>query len=223
MSNLPESTKEMIFSFIVGNLSLQEFEAFLYGSKEIENAFKYDDYIELLSLNFNKNSNRYEAFKIIEKNVDMSEYEVWRLNKIFNSIVNKEKNYPQLIASLYDLYCKGYSFLQILGLGYGLNLTCPREYNYDKHISDLIEPEQIKLANALYPEIVFHVHLIQKFINDKKIIITGKLDDFNNYEYIDNRNEEEKAQTEFRHVETKRKWWQFWKSKKSLLLTRYVD
>ncbi|PJZ58416.1 hypothetical protein CH367_05040 [Leptospira barantonii] len=67
------------------------------------------------------------------------------------------------------------------------------------------------------------MHLIQKFINDKKIIITGKLDDFNNYEYIDNRNEEEKAQTEFRHVETKRKWWQFWKSKKSLLLTRYVD
>ncbi|EKR62284.1 hypothetical protein LEP1GSC036_1605 [Leptospira weilii str. 2006001853] len=100
----------MIFSFIVGNLSLQEFEAFLYGSKEIENAFKYDDYIELLSLNFNKNSNRYEAFKIIEKNVDMSEYEVWRLNKIFNSIINKEKNYPQLIASLYDLYCKGYFF-----------------------------------------------------------------------------------------------------------------
>nr|WP_235594839.1 hypothetical protein [Leptospira interrogans] len=105
---------------------MQEFEIFLYESKEIENTFKYDEYIELLSLNFSKRSNRHEAFKIIEKNIDMSEYEVWRLNKIFNSIVHREENYPQLIASLYDLYCKGYYFLNILGLDFGLHLTYPR-------------------------------------------------------------------------------------------------
>ncbi|QOI53296.1 hypothetical protein [Leptospira interrogans] len=212
MNNLSELTKEIIFTFLFGNLSLQEFEIFLYESKEIENTFKYDEYIELLSLNFSKRSNRHEAFKIIEKNIDMSEYEVWRLNKIFNSIVHREENYPQLIASLYDLYCKGYYFLNILGLDFGLHLTYPREYNYDKNISELIKSEQIKLANALYPEIIYHVHLIQRFLNDKKIIVTGKLNDFNNYEYIDNRNEGEKAQTEYRNIENKRKWWQFWRS-----------
>ncbi|EMJ55087.1 hypothetical protein LEP1GSC111_3685 [Leptospira interrogans str. UT126] len=212
MNNLSELTKEIIFTFLFGNLSLQEFEIFLYESKEIENTFKYDEYIELLSLNFSKRSNRHEAFKIIEKNIDMSEYEVWRLNKIFNSIVHREENYPQLIASLYDLYCKGYYFLNILRLDFGLHLTYPREYNYDKNISELIKSEQIKLANALYPEIIYHVHLIQRFLNDKKIIVTGKLNDFNNYEYIDNRNEEEKAQTEYSNIENKRKWWQFWRS-----------
>ncbi|EMO78644.1 hypothetical protein ORQ95_11975 [Leptospira kirschneri] len=212
MSNLPEQTKGMIFTFLFGDLSLCEFETFLYGSKEIENTFKYDDYIELLSLNFSKKSNRYEAFKLIEKNIDMAEYEVWRLHKILNGIVNKEENYPQLIASLYDLYCKGYYFLNILGISFGLNLMSPREYNYDKNISELIKSEQIKLANALYPEIIYHVNLIQNFLKDKKIIVTGKLDDSNNYEYIDNRTEVEKAQTEFRNIENKKSWWQFWKS-----------
>ncbi|KON79286.1 hypothetical protein APS47_12730 [Leptospira kirschneri serovar Mozdok] len=84
--------------------------------------------------------------------------------------------------------------------------TYPREFNYDKNISELIKLEQIKLANALYPEIIYHVHLIQRFLNDKKIIVTGKLNDFNNYEYIDNRNEEEKAQTEYSNIENKKKW-----------------
>ncbi|TGL31307.1 hypothetical protein EHQ52_15325 [Leptospira koniambonensis] len=197
MNNLPNSTKEKIFSFLIGDISLIEFEAFLYESKEIENCFKYDDYIELISLNFNKTNNRYEAFKIIEGNIDISEFVVWKLNKTLNNILNKGKQYPESIVSLYDLYCKGYYFLEKLGLMYGNALDYPKEYDYDKNISELSELEQMKLADAFYPEIIPAVQLVQQFIKDKKIILTGKLGSLDRYEYIDNRNDEERIQTEF--------------------------
>ncbi|WP_210410113.1 hypothetical protein [Leptospira selangorensis] len=196
MNNIPKTAKETIFSFIVGDIPLSEFETFLYESKEIEDSFKYDDYIELISLDFRKNHNRYEAIKIIEKNIDISEYEVWRLNKTFNNIIVKGKGYPLSIAFLYDLYCKGYYFLQKLGLEYGLLLDYPSEYGY-KNLSELSESEQFRLADVFYPEIVYHVKLIRKSIEDGKILVTGKLDDYNNYIYIDNRNEEERIQSEF--------------------------
>ncbi|PJZ43753.1 hypothetical protein [Leptospira brenneri] len=211
MIELQKDTKELIFNFLVGNISLLEFEIFLSASKEIESNFQHDDYIELLSLNYNKRENKYEASKLIERNIDLSEYEAWKLNEILNNIIHKGDNYPKSIASLYDLYCKGYNFLAILGLSFGLQLLCPREYNYEKNLAELSKEEQESLANSLYPEIIYHAQLIQDFISNKKLILLGLSDEDNHYEYFDYRNSEERARTEFGKIEAKKRWWQFWK------------
>ncbi len=211
MIKLPQEIKERLFNFLLGNISLKEFEAFLSNSKDIEKKFKKDDYFELISLNYNNKNSKHEARKIIEKNIDMSEYEMWKINNILNNIKNKTNNYPECIASLYDLYSGGYYFMENLGLGYGLRLSSTKKYNYDKNFSELDKSEQIKVADKLYPDIMPDILLMQDFLQTKKIILTGKINEFGNYEFLDNRTEKEKVQTEIKKVEIKKKWWQFWK------------
>ncbi len=197
MNKFKQKTKDIIFSFFMGGMSSKEFELFIYKTKEVKNGFSENDYLNLISINFNKESARREACKIIEKNIDRSEYETWKVNNIFNIIINKSKNYPQCIAALYGLYCNGYYFMQNLGINYGLPITLPKKYNFDKYLSELDASEQIELAAIFYPSVIEEVKKVQNFIRNKKIILTGESNELGyHYEYIDKRSDEEKAQTE---------------------------
>ncbi|WP_246834168.1 hypothetical protein [Leptospira bourretii] len=140
----------------------------------------------------------------------MKEYETWRINRIFNNITKKGDNYSDSIELLYDLYCKGYYFLEKLGLKYGLVLCYPKEYNYNKNIAELSKKEQNNLSDKLYPEIITEVEFVKNLITNNKIILTGKLNKNNYYMYIDNMNEEERERVQFYENEKKEnKFWNF--------------
>ncbi|MCW7490886.1 hypothetical protein [Leptospira meyeri] len=209
MNALSKKSKEIQYNFLNGNYTLKDIEPFLFESKEIESNFDYNDYIDLLSINFNKNENRYNAITLIEKNINMKEYETWRINRIFNNIIEKGDNYSDSIELLYNLYCKGYYFLEKLGLKYGLVLSYPKEHNFNKNIAELSKKEQKNLSDKLYPEIITEVEFIKNLITTNKIILTGKLNENNYYMYIDNMNEEERERVQF-YENKKKKENRFW-------------
>lgn len=59
----------------------------------------------------------------------MGKYYEWNLRNILKKIVEKPNDVQRYIEQCYDLYCDGFSFMDNLGLGYGLGLTCPDDLN----------------------------------------------------------------------------------------------
>ena len=63
--------------------------------------------------------------------------------------------------SFYNLYCRAYSFLDNLGLGYGLAVEAP--YPQGDHWDNLTASQQQKLLASFYPKLNAE---IKKFLTD---------------------------------------------------------
>lgn len=170
---LSGDSKTILFKFLSKQISLEEMEPYLYQTEEIELNFNYDDFIELLSLNVKKNESNYTAVTLIKKNIILSEYETWRLNSLFDTIKNKTEFYPDHIVTLYHLYNEGYTFLEKLGLEFGLTLFCPLEFDYNLYYYELSQTKQNQLADHLYPHILKEVQKVQTFLLEKKQNLIG--------------------------------------------------
>lgn len=192
--------KEQFFRFLMGRVSLKELEVLLYDDYNfptIKKVIGEDGYLDLVMLNFNQPASKYEAIKILEHRLDMAEYERWWLLDICSAVIDKKEDYPSYIVKLYDLYCKGYYFLQKVALEDGLSLKVPPQYDYQKEWSDLPEAEQYELAEECYPAIVRKVRMIRFFIRLNKLVPTGEVDELGRYQYLDYRTDEEKTWTEY--------------------------
>jgi hypothetical protein len=127
--------------------------------------------------------------------------------------------------TFYDLYCKGYYFLDNLGLGYGLAVEVP--YSQADSWEELTPEQQQTLLNDFYPDIKHEIKKVIGWLDAGKVILTGVQDEYQHYEYIDNRTEEEKQPTAYQvaSVDTtkssqsnsessgdneQKPWWKFW-------------
>ena len=130
----------------------------------------------------------------------------------------------------YDLYCKGYNFLQDLGLEIGLAVEVPRVNNTTADTWDELTTEQQKeLLNSFSPELEDYIEQVIYWLETKKIILTGEQDEIGHYDYEDLRTEEERksklwvtvsedketgfstSEDTLRDKQTDKKWWEFWK------------
>jgi hypothetical protein len=109
--------------------------------------------------------------------------------------LNKDKELPNILITFYNLYCKGYIFLDNLGLGYGLRVKVPGINNYYETWADLTEKEQLNLMNSFYPCLDTEIKKVIAWIDTGKVVLTGIKDEYNRFEYIDNRIESEKQPT----------------------------
>jgi hypothetical protein len=127
--------------------------------------------------------------------------------------------------TFYDLYCKGYNFLDNLGLGYGLAVEVP--YSQADSWGELTPEQQETLLNSFYPNIEYEIKKVIRWLETGKVVLTGFQDDYQHYEYIDNRTDEEKQPTAYQIAsrdttikaeETtqsrsgieQKPWWKFW-------------
>jgi hypothetical protein len=182
------------FELVENNISLKEFENWVYNSRFLEHELNENEYLDLISLNYNTPSCIYELGKILTDKIDKGKFEKKRMCKILNSIADRDGSEAKNLILCYDLYCKGYAFLQDLGLGIGLFLEVPSGGEYKAEYWDkLTLIEKNKLLGSAYPKAKeLAIELIQ-WINEDKIKFLGKQDEILNYwEYIDNRNNEEK-------------------------------
>jgi hypothetical protein len=124
----------------------------------------------------------------------------------------------------YDLYCKGYNFLQDLGLGFGLMVEVPPSKYSKDNWEDLREEEKQDLLNSFSPEIDVVIQRVIDWLTNKRIILTGEQDEIGHYNYQDFRTEDERkllmwtpvtgglklnAKTEWTAKEIK-PWWKIW-------------
>ena len=229
MTNLPLDIKIRFYEILRNRALLSEFEEWVYEAKDLEKIISKDDYLDLISLNYNKSGAYYELCKLLKTHIDIGEFEAYKLIELLEEAKLRNDNLPYILMEFYDLYCKGYSFLNDLGLGYGLCVDRPQIGNSSyESWDDVPEKDKKKYINNLYPEFGEEVERVLSWINTKKIVLSGIQDGNRLNEYKDYRNEEEKkskmwyqtAEDKTRNASisrnklwdklAKRKWWKFW-------------
>jgi hypothetical protein len=230
MTTLPQDIKDRFYKTINRDISVIDFEQWLYADKELEKHLKSDDYLDLISLSFKKSGVKYELWKLLKKHIDLGEYETYKMLRLLNEAKQKNERLPYILMEFYDLYCRGYNFLQDLGLGIGLAVQVPRANNSTADTWDELTAEQQKeLLDSFSLELEECVEQAINWLETRKIILTGEQDDIGYYVYNDLRTEEEKKSKLWETVledkatgfsaskstlcvkQRDNKWWEFWK------------
>jgi len=190
------SSAELVFFRLVSReIELSKFETWVYSESELEKLLNSDDYLKLISINYKTPSGLYEAEKVLTNYFSIGKYHEWNIRNILKKIIEKPNDVHKYIEQCYDLYCDGFSFMDNLGLGYGLGLTCPDDFN--------------EKVDDYYPQILDEVEKVSGWLDSGKIIITGHSGEYQGIEYDDNRSQKEKQPTGYKKQKIK-KWWQFW-------------
>ena len=230
MTTLPQDIKERFYKTIKGDISLDDFEQWLYADKKLEKQLRSEDYLDLISLSFKKSGAKYEIWVLLKKHIDLGEFETYKMLALLNEAKQKTERLPYVLMEFYDLYCKGYNFFQDLGLGIGLAVEVPRVNNITADTwEDLTSEQQQELLDSFSPELEECIEQVIIWLETKKIILTGEQDEIGHYDYEDYRTEEERKSKLWVTVsedkeksfsaskntlwdkQTEKKWWEFWK------------
>lgn len=140
------------FQMIYGNLNIHDFEQWVYDNTDVlSELLSGDDYLELISINYNEKSTKYEVEKLLEKYIDYSRFETIKIRTMLQNALNSRDSLPIILMEFYEMYCDGYYFLEDLGLGYGLACVVPQG-NYKANSWDELEhEEQEKLVTNFFP------------------------------------------------------------------------
>tara|TARA_R110002050_G_scaffold7554_1_gene29017 strand:+ start:12 stop:659 length:648 start_codon:yes stop_codon:yes gene_type:complete len=215
MKEISEHIELKFYEVLKHKISIQEFEQWVYETKELESELPEDTYTGLISLNYKGKYAHNELEKIVKPFINNGKFEIKRISKYLESIIDKDEKCAESIEMTYDLYCSGYTFLQRLGLTYGLLISCPPAGNYQKSWDEITKAEQDELLDKLYPAIIADAKNALRWIYQGKIIIKDTVNELGDYEYDDLRNQEEINQGEIEVIELdkkeKKKGWKFWK------------
>ncbi len=158
------------FKLLENQISITDFEAWIYTFENLNGELDNDIYDRLLSFNYKQKDNKYELRKLLKDAVDFGKYERLHLSNILNSIINDENNAVEIFVKCYDLLWEGYHFLD-----YFKFVGCVESY---EDLPDTFSDED-KLKSAE----------ILKWLENEDIVLTGnRAGDFNYREYIDRRN-----------------------------------
>jgi hypothetical protein len=216
MTDTPQNIKDRFFKTLLGDIPIEEFENWVYNSSELETYLGSADYTDFISLDYKSQGAKYEIQNFISKYIDKSEFETWKVKILLLNALNRTEDYVLAIRLFYDLYFDGYKFMDNLGLGYGLTLDCPYSpYGLDS-FEELTNEQKDNLVNSFYPAIIVEIQKVLNWIESRSIILTGNQDEYNHFEYIDNRSESDKLPTTYKiakveNKEYKTEWWKIWK------------
>lgn len=183
---------------------IQDFEKWLYEANDLEAELSEETYVDLISINYKSKFAYNDLEKVIGNFVNNGKFEIKRIKRVLESIINRGEKCAESIEMTYDLYCSGYKFLRRLGLRYGLLIACPPAGNYQRSWNEIGEKEQIELLDKLYPEIIEDAKNALCWIEYGKIIIKNTVNELGNYEYNDLRNQDEINQGEMEMIDLDR-------------------
>ena len=114
------------------------------------------------------------------------------------SIAKRDNDLPFILMTFYDLYYKGYGFLDNLGLGYGLSVEVPSLYadSWD----GLTSEQQQRLINSFYPGLEYEIKKAIDWLESGKVVLTGEKDVYDHFVYIDHRTIEDRKPTAYEVV-----------------------
>ncbi len=193
MTKLPIDIQIEFFRLLNDEILIEDFEQWVYSTKELEFFLAPNDYIELISLNFKSPHTIHEMKKIVSKYLDYGESEKRKINNILNNLINKDTDFAKSLIATYNLYCKGYGFLDNIGLGYGMTFA-DEFYEYKDWIK--LSPEEKKQRiETIYDNVKTEAEKVYVWLEQEKVLLTGEMNNFGLLDYIDNRTTEEKKPT----------------------------
>jgi len=187
MNKLPVEIQLYFFKVYNDENSIEEFEQWLYREAELEKLLGKESYLDLISLNFKDRHIKYEISKVIDSFLDFGLFEEQKLRKILNDLINRTQNFAKSLIATYDLYCSGYNFFNNLGRGYGL--TFANDFFDYRGWTNLTNNQKSIRIDKIFDGVKKEAELVLGWIDKKIIILTGKINDIGNYEYIDKRTE----------------------------------
>ena len=196
---LPADIQLVFFETLYGTRSVLEFEKWLYADKRLENMLPPQDYVDLLSYQYTDGKIRVSLSSLLEKHIDKGQYEKWRLLTQLNRVLERTPDAPDIIIDFYDLYCKGYYFMDNLGLGYGLRLDCP--YPDANSWVELTKEQQADVLRETFPAIDVEIKKVIGWLESGKVVLTGIRDEYEHLTYIDNCLESEKQPTAYQRAD----------------------
>ncbi|WP_438449486.1 hypothetical protein [Gorillibacterium sp. sgz5001074] len=169
--NLKDAHRKLYF-FMKRDIDLIQFEQWLYSHDELEELLE-KHYLDLISTNFNSKFAREELEKIIGKIIHPGEFEAERLQILLQKLVEFDEKNFEIMETIYNEYCKGYSFLRYIALTY-ITTADPYQEELKVNIAKLMEYRK---------PIIMEARRILGFMERHEIKITKE------YEYEDIRKE----------------------------------
>ena len=180
------------FDLMDEKISVKEFENWVYETKWLEKELTEDEYIDLISLNYGTPSSKYEIGKILKERFDEGKFESVKMIELLSSIIERDGKEGESLTKMYDLYCRGYYFLEDLGLGIGLFIEVPNKYGVE-YYHELNEKQKNELVNSVYPSAKELAIELKNWILRGDLKLTGEREsELNRWQYIDYRTEEDK-------------------------------
>lgn len=203
-------------------ITIKEFENWVYESNWLENELTEDEYTDLISLNYGTPGSIYEVGKILRERFDEGKFESVRMIELLNSIIERNGKESESLTRMYDLYCKGYYFLEDLGLGIGLFVEVPRKYGVE-YYHELNERQKKEIVDSVYPSAKELATELKIWILNGDLKLTGEKEpELNRWQYIDNRTEEEKKLRVWKIEDVNDKTGEI-RSKRNILLNKEGD
>lgn len=184
--------ESQFFNLMNEKISINDFEKWVYKSEWLENELEEDEYLDLISLNYGTSSAKYEVGKILKNRISKGNFETVKMIELLNSIIERDGKEGKSLSIMYDLYCKGYYFLEDLGLGIGIFIEVSPAYKVE--YSNLsIKEQKNKLIDSVYPSARLLATELKNWLINGELKLTGEQEpELNRWQYIDNRSDEDK-------------------------------
>ncbi|GMQ57824.1 hypothetical protein AN1V17_22190 [Vallitalea sediminicola] len=173
--------QQWIYDLIYNNNSIYKFEDWIYYNDNIMTYVYYDDYIDKYA--------RGNLLRIIDQYVDYGVYESINLIRLLEKCLDKNLNFDQLAhiyQEFYYMYCKGYTFLDELGITYGLACIVPPSKFSSNDWYELSDTEK-EIIYSFYPEVKVYIENVIELLVKEKIVLTGCKDELGRWIFVDNR------------------------------------
>ena len=117
-----DKIENSFFLYLADELSLPDFEQWIYSTPQIEEYLGGTAYLELVSFDFHQPAASCELTKIITQYVSQAKFIKWHIMRHLQSLLDGTHDPVDAFEKLYDLYSRGYSFLGKIGIEYDLGV-----------------------------------------------------------------------------------------------------
>lgn len=164
---------------MMAEVTVQDFESWVYESRALQEALKEDDYQQFIEFNYKSADARYELYNLIEIFIEPVEfYQHYLLSLVEKLEVDDYQVFPQALMECYEIYCRGCDFLNDLGLGVGLCLVSPNTLYKAESWEELSEENKIQLVDSLdKKKINALISLFRKWVQNNEVQILRKDED----------------------------------------------
>lgn len=111
MENLPQHIENQFFKFLNKEMSIEEFEQWVYATDELETVLSADMYQELIAFNYQSRYVLATLFPILMQCLDINKFETYRIVYLLNLVINKDILWKKAVRTLYIYSREKYDFL----------------------------------------------------------------------------------------------------------------
>jgi hypothetical protein len=110
--------ESIFFRYLIGELPIKDFEQWIYSTPELEGYLGGSAYFDFISFNFQQPSASSELSKLIVKYFAPTKFLNWKFKRLLRGLLDGTLDPVEVFENLYDMYCKGYQFLDHLAIQY---------------------------------------------------------------------------------------------------------